>query len=231
MDFKPSPSQQLLVVTAREFLRKTCPPEVSQGLALDPRGFDEGLWRSIAELGWPGLLVPSDFGGSDGLLLDVILLVEEMGRAGFSGPFVTSAVVATTLLIAAGSPEQQKRLLPALAAGEAIATLALVEDGGSFDPRDLSLRCDVPGRLTGTKLFVKDAHLARDLIVALAGGDLLLLPADRRGIAWLPLETISGEKSFAVTFDAVEVRADDRLGHAGRGADALAAALTAGALA
>jgi alkylation response protein AidB-like acyl-CoA dehydrogenase len=121
--------------------------------------------------------------------------------------------------------------LPALAAGERIATLALVEAGGSFDPRDLALRCEVPGRLTGTKLFVKDAHLADDLIVALAGGDLLLLPSGRRGIACLPLETISGEKAFEVTFDAVEIVAEDRLGQAGRSTDALAAALTAGALA
>jgi alkylation response protein AidB-like acyl-CoA dehydrogenase len=231
MDFRPSSSQQLLVATARGFLKAACPPEVSQRLALDPRGFDEGLWRQVAELGWPGLLVPSELGGSDGSLLDVILMVEEMGRAGLPGPFVTSAVVATTLLVTAGSAEQQKRLLPALAAGERIATLALVEAGGSFEPRDLTLRCDVPGRLTGTKLFVKDAHLADDLVVALAGGDLLLLPCERRGIARLPLETISGEKSFELTFDAVDVAADDRLGRPGDGADALAAALTAGALA
>ena len=231
MDFRPSSSQQLLVTTAREFLKKACPPEVSQRLALDPGGLDAALWRNMAELGWPGLLVPSDFGGSDGSLLDVILLVEEMGRVGLPGPFVASAVVATSLLVAAGSIEQQKRLLPALAAGERIATLALVEASGSFDPHHLSLRCDVPGRLTGAKLFVKDAHLADDLIVALAGGDLLLLPTARRGIARLPLETLSGEKSCEVTFDEVEVREEDRLAGVGRGADALAAALTAGALA
>ena len=227
MDFAPSPSQQLLIATARDFLRKQCPPELAQRLALDERGFDEGLWRRMAELGWPGLLIPGDLGGSDGSLLDVILLVEEMGRAGLPGPFVTSAVVATSLLIAAGSPAQRERLLPALAAGERIATLALVEDGGSFDPRDAALRCDVPGQLTGTKLFVKDAHVASDLLVVLAGGELLLLPADRTGITRLPLDTLSGEKLFEVRFDAVQVHAEDRLGDG----DALTPALGAGALA
>jgi alkylation response protein AidB-like acyl-CoA dehydrogenase len=234
MDFRPSPSQQLLIATAREFLRKACPPELSQRLALDARGFDEPLWRRMAELGWPGLLVPADFGGSDGSLLDVILLVEEMGRAGLPGPFVTSAVVATSLILAAGNAAQQKRLLPALAAGERLATLALVEEPGTFDLEAITLGCAVPGRLTGSKLFVKDAHLTGDLIVAVRDADgpgLLLLPADRRGVAWLPLDTLSGEKLFEVTFDAVEVRADDRLGLAGRGAGVLAAALTAGALA
>jgi 3-oxocholest-4-en-26-oyl-CoA dehydrogenase beta subunit len=227
VDFRPSPSQQLLIATARDFLRRHCPPETAQRLALDERGFDETLWRRMAELGWPGLLIPGDLGGSDGSLLDVILLVEEMGRAALPGPFVASAVVATSLLLAAGTAEQQKRVLPALAAGERIATLALVEDGGSFDPQTVALRCEVPGRFTGAKLFVKDAHIASDLLVVLRDG-LLLLPTDRPGVARLPLDTLSGEKLFEVTFDAVPVRAEDRL--AGD-ASALAAALTAGVLA
>jgi alkylation response protein AidB-like acyl-CoA dehydrogenase len=227
MDFTPSPSQQLLVATARDVLRKHCPPETAQRLALDAHGFDEMLWRRMAELGWPGLLVPGDLGGSDGTLLDVILLVEEMGRAALPGPFVTSAVVATTLLLAGGG-ERGRRLLPALASGERIATLALVEDGGSYDPRAVGLRRGPDGRVTGTKLFVKDAHVATDLIVVLAGGELLLLPADRAGIARLPLDTLSGDKLFELTFDGVETRGEDRLGPGG---EALAAALTAGALA
>jgi alkylation response protein AidB-like acyl-CoA dehydrogenase len=228
VDFALSPSQQLLVATARDFLRKHCSPETAQRLALDERGFDDALWRRMAELGWPGLLVPGDLGGSDGSLLDVVLLVEEMGRAGLPGPFVTSAVVATALLLAAGGAEQQRRLLPALATGERIATLALVEDGGSFEPHAVTLGCEVPGRLTGTKLFVKDAHVATDLIVAVRDGDLLWLPVDRSGIVRLPLDTLSGEKLFEVTFDAVDVRAEDRLS---RNEDALGAALAAGALA
>ncbi len=228
MDFALSPSQQLLVATARDFLRKHCSPETAQRLALDERGFDDALWRRMAELGWPGLLVPGDLGGSDGSLLDVVLLVEEMGRAGLPGPFVTSAVVATALLLAAGGAEQQRRLLPALATGERIATLALVEAGGSFEPHAVTLGCEVPGRLTGTKLFVKDAHVATDLIVAVRDGDLLWLPVDRSGIVRLPLDTLSGEKLFEVTFDAVDVGAEDRLS---RNEDALGAALAAGALA
>jgi alkylation response protein AidB-like acyl-CoA dehydrogenase len=231
MDFTPSHDQQLLVATARGFLTTQCPPELVQRLALDERGFDEALWRRMAELGWPGLLIPGEHGGSDGSLLDVILLVEEMGRAGLPGPFVASAVVATSVLRAAGSTEQQQRLLPGLAAGARIATLALVEEGGSYDPRTVTMACAPPGRLSGTKLFVTDAHVATDLVVALRGGDLLLLEADRRDIARLPLDTLSGEKSFEVTFDGVEVRAADRLGADGRGAAALASALTAGALA
>ncbi|MGH7389855.1 MAG: acyl-CoA dehydrogenase family protein [Candidatus Rokuibacteriota bacterium] len=234
MDFTPAAAQQMLVSTAREFLRRHCPPERVQAWALDERGVDEALWRRLAELGWPGLLVEPALGGSGGSMLDVVLLVEEMGYAGLPGPFVPSAVVVTSLLAAAGSAEQQKRLLPALAAGERIATLALTEESGSSDPDDVALGCRVPGPLTGRKLFVQDAHVADVLAVVVREGDglsLVLLPVDRPGIGRLPLDPISGGKIFDVVFDRVEVVDDDRLGSAGHGGALLAPALQAGALA
>ena len=225
MDFRPSPSQQLLTATARDYLRRHCPIELVQRLALEESRFDPKLWRGMAELGWPGLLIPGDFGGSDGSLLDVILLVEELGYACVPSPYVTSAVAATSLVLASAEA-QRKRILPALAAGDRIATLALVEERGSFDVTTLAMACD-GGRLTGRKLFVKDAHVADDLVVVLRD-DVVLLPRERQGIASRPLDTLSDEKLFAVTFDRVEVRADDRLAVGG---DALRAALQAGTLA
>ena len=234
MDFTPSSAQQMPVSTAREFLRRHCPPERVQAWALDERGFDEKLWRQMAELGWPGLLVSPELGGSDGSMLDVVLLVEQMGYACLPGPFITSAVVVTSLLAAAANADQPKRLLPALASGELIATLALTEENGSGDPDDVALACRVPGRLTGRKLFVKDAHVADVLAVVVRESEslgLVLMPADRRGISRIQLAAISGEKMFEVVFDDVEVTAADRLGAAGYGGALLTPALEAGALA
>ena len=233
MDFRASPDQQILVATARQFLAERCPIELVQRLAVDDRGFDETLWRGMAELGWPGLLIPQALGGSGGSLVDAILLVEEMGRACLPGPFVTSAVAATSALLAGGEA-LAKRVLPAMADGDRIVTLALVEERASFDRDAVGLACEVPGRLTGRKLFVKDAHVADDLIVALRGGGdltLVLLPTDRPGIARLPLDASGGERLFEVTFDGVDVRADDLLGAPGRGRALLRSALAAGALA
>src|SRR4029077_11260782 len=161
MDFRPTPPQQLLVATARQFLTARCPIELVQRLALDDRGFDPALWRGMAELGWPGLLVPPELGGSGGSLVDVILLVEEMGRACLPGPFIASAVAATSALVAASNPSLQKRVLPAvadspapqkarlpaMADGDRIVTTAVVEERGSFDPEAITLACEVPGRL------------------------------------------------------------------------------------
>ena len=234
IDFRPSEAQQIVAATAREYLRRHCPIELAQRLALDSS--DEAnaeaatLWRGMAELGWPGLLIPSDLGGSDGSLLDVTLLVEEMAYAALPGPYVQSAVVATTLLLASTDPGQRKHLLDPLATGDRIATLALVEESGTFDLDAVALASQ-HARLTGRKLFVKDAHIADDLLVVVRKGaerSVLVLPTGRRGISRTPLETISGERLFAVTFDDVQVRADDWLA---TGRAAVETALAAGALA
>ena len=208
MDIRPSSAQQLLIATARDYLRRTHP-----------------VSGNFAELGWTGLLVPGDFGGSDGSLLDAVLLVEELGYAGVAGPFVASAVVATTLLAAGGSEAQRKRWLPPLASGERIATLALVEETGTFDPAAVTLTVG-NGRLSGRKLFVAHADVADDLIVAVRDG-AVVVPGAAPAIARIPLDTLSGAPVFEVTFDGVPVHAEDRIAAPG----ALAAALQAGALA
>jgi alkylation response protein AidB-like acyl-CoA dehydrogenase len=234
VDFTPSRDQQLLAATAREFLRKHCPPEVAQRFALEGRGLDPALWRQIAELGWPGLLIPAEHGGSDGSLLDVALLTEELGRAVLPGPFVVSSVVATSLLLVAGTREQHQRWLPAMASGERLVTLALLEDDGAWDADAVALRGVVPGRLRGRKLFVPEAHVADALIVAVredTGVSLLLISCDRPGIRRTPLQALSGDALFEVTFEDVAVTADDRLGRAGAGRRLLEPALAAGALA
>src|SRR6059036_3853194 len=97
MDFRFTDAQTLLVNTAREFLRRRCPPPVVEESVASERGFSAELWKEISLLGWPGLLIPPDYGGSGGSLLDVSLLIEEMGRACFPSPYVPSAVVATSL--------------------------------------------------------------------------------------------------------------------------------------
>jgi alkylation response protein AidB-like acyl-CoA dehydrogenase len=232
MDFRPSPAQQLLMATAREFLRKHCSPDVVQRIALDRQGVDDALWRRMADLGWQGLLIPPELGGSGGSLLDVVLLVEEIGRAAAPGPFIPSAVVATSLLLGSGSADQRKRLLPSLAVGERIVAVALIDEGGASDR--ITLGVDPRSRLTGRKLFVESAHVADALIVVLRSGDdldLWIVPTDRPGVARRPLDAIGPEPLFEVAFDDVVVGADDRLGAPGTGREPLNTALQAGALA
>jgi alkylation response protein AidB-like acyl-CoA dehydrogenase len=211
MDLRPSPAQQLLVATARE--------------VLSARADEGALWRRMAELGWPGLLVPPELSGSGGSLLDVVLLVEAMGRAAAPGPFVPSAVIATSLLLAAGNTDQRKRWLPAMAAGDRIVTVALPVDGATAGVK--------AGRLSGRALFVQAADVADAVLVA-AGPEhepaLLLVPSDRPGLTRHRLDTIGGDPVFELVFDHVSLGAEDRL-LASDARAALASALDAGALA
>jgi alkylation response protein AidB-like acyl-CoA dehydrogenase len=237
VDLALAPSQQLLVSAARAFLDKRCPLSLVQELALDARGFRDDLWQEIGALGWPGLLVPGALGGSEGSLLDVMLLVEEMGRACFPGPFIPSAVVSTSILLEAAAGDAHGRaehLLTELARGERIATPAILEESAALEPDAIVMRVEGSGRVTGRKLFVPDAHVAGALIAVTRSGDgfsVLLIDPGRRGVRIDPMPAMSGEKLFAVTFDRVETSADDVIGPAGHGWDALLPALRRGALA
>jgi len=231
VDLAFSPAQTLLQQSARAFLLQRCAPERVQALALDPRGFAADLWKDIAALGWPGLLIAPEHGGSGASLADALALMEELGRACFPGPFVPSAIVATTALGLAGG-RRARDLLAGLTTGSRICTLALLEAPGRLAPEAMTLPIAAPGRLTGRKLFVPDAHAATDVIVVgrgPAGPTALLLPMDRPGLTARPLDSMTGDKLFELAFADVEIGPDDVLS-----ADAwavLGLALRAGALA
>jgi alkylation response protein AidB-like acyl-CoA dehydrogenase len=232
VDFRPSESQQLLAATARDFLRKQCPPERIDELAGDARAARE-LWRAMAELGWTGLLIPGELGGSDGAILDVILLMEEMGRVCLPGPFVDSAVVATSLLAAGADPALRRRLLPAMARGDRVCALAWLDESGDASPEATAVRLEA-NRLTGQALFVRGADRADDLLVAARGHDgvsLILIERARAGVEIAPIPSMASEPSFEVAFSGVDVKASEVVGTPGRAGDALAAALRLGALA
>ncbi|MBI2217041.1 MAG: acyl-CoA/acyl-ACP dehydrogenase [Candidatus Rokubacteria bacterium] len=232
MDFRLSDQQRLLVTIARDFLDKQASTAVAPAGMPHERGLPADVWREMARLGWPGLLVPQALGGSGGSMLDVVLLVEEMGRACLGGPYVGSAVAATALLLR-GDP-RARQWLPAMALGERIVTLAVAEEGASFAPDSLAMAVDAPGRLEGVKLFVRDADVADTLIVAGrgAGGlNVALVPRDRAGVTVTAVALMSGENVFAVEFRNVAIDTSDLVGSPGRGLDLLRAALRAGALA
>ena len=232
MDFRPTDGQRLLQSSARDFLARHCPLESPPGG--EPLHQDRGaLWSKLAELGWTGLLVPGDLGGSDGTILDVVLLAEEMGRAGLVSPYVASAVVATSLLLGSETTAR-KRAVADMALGRRICALAVLEDSGELEPGAMALRGEIGGALDGKKLLVADADLADDLIVAArgsAGVTLFHVERTRPGIALLPMPSMAGERLFQVTFDNVSLSGRDVLGKEGAGWDALDPALRLGALA
>jgi alkylation response protein AidB-like acyl-CoA dehydrogenase len=224
MDFGLTPDQHLLAESARDFLAAVSPPPTVREIAGDPHGFSPELFRKIVAQGWTGLLVPEAYGGLGLGMLDVAVLLTELGRTLTPAPILSSVVLATSLLCAAGSAAQRKQWLPKLAAGEVLATVAWLEEGDRLDPGGVALkprRARGGLRLSGAKLFVLDAEIAHLYLVAVrtgagtgeAGVSLLLVPRDTPGITVTLLPTIDvTRRVYEVKFDDVVVPREQILG-------------------
>lgn len=226
MDFGLSPEQEMLKRTARDFLAKQCPPTVVWEMAKDERGYPLELWQRMAELGWMGLVLPDEYDGAGASLSDLMVLLEEMGRACLPGPFL-STVLGGLLVKEAGTATQKEALLPKIARGEAIVTLALLEPNLRYGPEAIKLVAVPDGnayRLSGSKLFVPDAHVADYVICAARTGDaraggegitLFLMKMSNgqaTGVSVTPLRTMAGDKQFELVFDNAPVAVADVLG-------------------
>ncbi len=165
MNFAETEERRMLRGSAREFLAARFPPERVADIA-DGDGFDSGSWKEIAELGWTGISVPEADGGAGMGFLEEMVVIEELGRSLYPGPFFATVVLALPALRLA--PD----LLAEVLAGTAIATLAWAGPEGEFDPSGLGAgiaRDDGTSRLHGAAWFVPDLHVA-DLVVVVASG-------------------------------------------------------------
>lgn len=228
MDFGLSEDQELLQRSARDFLTKECPPAVVRRTAESADGVAEALYHKVAEMGWTGLLVPEAFGGQGLGMLDMAILLIEMGRTGFPGHFLSSAVLATSALAGAGNARQKKDWLPRLATGERWATVVWLESSDRYDPAGIQARARRSGsryRLSGKKLFVPGANAVDLMIVPFrtSGGDeargitLFLVDPHAAGVKVEPLESIDrSRRIFEVEFRNVEADAEGILGGTGK---------------
>ncbi|MET7475921.1 acyl-CoA dehydrogenase family protein [Streptomyces sp. NPDC005648] len=204
MDLTFSPEQDELRTVVRSFLAKYSDEAAVRRLAADPRGHDTVVWRRMAgELGLQGLAVPEEYGGSGFGYVELGVVFEEAGRALLCEPyFATVALAAETLL---RCPDDQARadLLPGIASGATIATLALTEDGGRWDEPAIRLTADdTPGgwRLTGAKTYVPDGLLADLILVAArtaSGVSLFAVAADAPGLTRTSLPTLDQTRKQA----------------------------------
>ena len=229
MDLGFSESQQMLRSSAREFLEQECPTSLVRDMEEDPRGYSPELWGKIAGLGWLGLPFPQRYGGMELSYLDLVLLLEEMGRSLLPGPFFSSVVLGGLTILSAGAPTQKRDILSGIAKGETFVTLALTEPSATYRPEGVQTKAtlhDSEYVLNGTKLFVPDAQVADLLIVATRtqeGSDpsqgitLFLVDAKASGIAITPLKTIAADKQAEVVFTDVHIPASSMLGTVGEG--------------
>src|SRR5579885_1215296 len=169
MDFGFSEEQEMLRDAAKRFLADNCPTTFVRKMMAHDSAHDPDFYKKLVELGWPGLLIPEQYGGTGGTFLDITVIMEEAGKALLPGPFFATALLGAPLIVEGGSDAQKKELLPRLAAGELLATVAIAEVSGRFDPGGITLKAEKKGDryvLSGEKLFVPDAHAANCIAVA-----------------------------------------------------------------
>jgi alkylation response protein AidB-like acyl-CoA dehydrogenase len=215
MDIGFTEEQELLRDAARRFLESECNTQFVRQRMAEPEAVTDAFWQKLAEQGWLGIIYPEAEGGSGLGLVDLVVLMEEMGRAVMPGPFLSTVLLGGASIGEAGTPAQRRQWLPEIAAGAAKAALAWTEPGLRWDAAGITLNARETGggfALSGTKLFVGDAHLAAILVVAARSRDgssledgvsLFLVPRDTPGLTITVLPTIDETRKLC------EVRLDN----------------------
>jgi alkylation response protein AidB-like acyl-CoA dehydrogenase len=231
MDFSFTEEQDMLRVSARDFLAKECPKARVRELDKDERGYDPQMWHHMAELGWMGLIFPEEYGGMGASFVDLVILMEEMGRNILPGPFFSTIALCALPLLEYGTSNQKAKFLPQIAEGQAVWTLGFVESSGKYKASEVGLSAALGGEghvLQGHKLFVTDAQIADYVLVVGRTGDseraedgitLFVVSARGPNVKMEAIPTMGGDRQFKVTFDRVAVHQDNILGRVGAGWD------------
>jgi alkylation response protein AidB-like acyl-CoA dehydrogenase len=229
MDFNLTEGQEMLRETARGFLTTACPTSLVREMAEDEEGFPRQLWQKMAQMGWMGMIIPEEYGGAGVSFTDFTVVLEEMGRSCLPGPFFSTVVLGALTILESGSEAQKEEILPELAEGKLILTLALTEPSATYGAEGIETKAtetDEGFRIQGTKLFVPDAHVSDYLICAARTEDaetpedgITLFLVDRKspGVSCNLLKTIAGDKQCEVVFENVHVPSGSVLGNLNEG--------------
>ncbi len=229
MDLDLTEEQEMLRTMARDFLTKECPKTLVRELEEDEKGYSPELWRKMAELGWMGLVLPAEYEGMEMDFMDLVILLQEMGRNILPGPFFCTVVLGSLTILSAGTEEQKKELLPKIARGEIILTMALTEPNARYDAAGVETKAVAQGdsfAINGTKLFVENAHIADYMICVTRTTDgatpeegitLFLVDAKSPGIKVEVIPTMGDDKLCEVVFDNVSVPRSSMLGELDNG--------------
>lgn len=220
-----SEDQELIASTARQYLEENIDIGRVRELMMSEDGFDRSIWKEMADLGWTGLAIAEVHGGAGLGPVELGVLLEEMGRLTTPGPFLASAVMGTTAIQEMGSDSQQSALLPGLASGDVITTLAMFEQprGWALDAFTTKAVSSATGWvLDGRKRSVLDGHLADKLLVTATAEDgvaVFVVEADAPGVSVSQEPALDPTRRMAtVDLDGVAVGSEARLGGEDAGA-------------
>ena len=228
MKFSFSNEQEQFRTMLRRFLTEKSPTTEIRRLMATDEGWERETWRKLnSDLGLSAVHIPEAYGGQGFGFVELAIVLEEMGRALLCGPYFSSVVLAANAILNAGTEDQKQALLPGIAAGETVATLAFTEENGRWDSSGVNVTATPVGggfRLDGVKSFVLDGHTA-DVIVVLArapgtsgdaGLSFFTVQGDAKGLDRRLLKSVDATRKLALLkFDGVQA---ELLGEAGAAA-------------
>jgi alkylation response protein AidB-like acyl-CoA dehydrogenase len=204
VNFAFSEEQEELRRTVRAFLEDKSPSAEVRRLMETAEGYDPAVWEQMgSQLGLQGLAIPEEYGGSGYSYVELIVVLEEMGRALLTAPYFSTVALAANAILHSGDDAAKKELLPGIASGETIATLAMTEDSGRWDAEGITATATKSGdgyTLDGHKMFVLDGHTANLIIVAAKTGDsisLFTVAGDAEGLTRTSLATMDQTRKQA----------------------------------
>jgi len=217
-----SEEQKMLKTSAKEYLKSNA--NITQMRSLrdqkDPNGFDQHLWEEMGQMGWTALTIPEEYGGMGFGYVGLGQILEESGRTLTASPLISSVLLGAEAIIKGGSDAQKSSLLPAIAEGKSIATMAF-EEHNLHRPYKITSKAEKQGSdyvISGIKKFVLNAHVANHMIVSALTGDrisLFIVDAASEGIQITKKKMMDSQYVSDVTFD--NVKAHSILGAEGEG--------------
>lgn len=232
MDFSLNETQEMFKSTARKFFEEKCTLPHLRAFEKEPDKYSEDLYQEIAGLGFLGLIIPEEYGGIGGSLMDLALVLEEAGYATLPSPFFATLAYGTMPILKYGTEEQKQRLLPKIASGEIVVSGAFSEPEVNYEYRHINtVANEVDGnyKVSGAKLFVPFAKSA-DYLLTLARTDgsqigseaglsLFLVENTTENVTVTDLPSISPDSLYEVEFKDAHVNAADLLGDINKGLD------------
>jgi len=227
MDFSLNEETVLLKDSVERFLQEKCPSSLVKELIKNEEGYSKDIWKEMAELGWLGFIHKEKYGGFEGSFFDLFILFEQIGKVLLPSPFFCSAILSGLIIDEAGNEKQKDSYLPPIIKGEKIFTLALLDENGRSDANDPKIEAvetaDNSYVVNGTRLLVPYAHVADGIIICAnakgseaEGPTLFKIEGKADGQEITRLDTLSGEKTFAVRYENVNTPADSIIGVPGK---------------
>lgn len=237
LDLALSESEEMLKKTAMDFMRRDAPQEVIQALQETDTGYSGELWRKVAEMGWLGIIIPEEYGGTGNTLTSAAALFEALGSGPLPGPYFSSAILGSQIVVEAGNEQQKQTILPSVVNGEQILSLALTEPEYTWEPEGvgtIATSQDGDFVLDGVKLFTLDAAAATHFIVVARtatepdparGISLFLVDSQSPGVSVRRLPGYMAGRCFEVKLESVRVPGAAMLGDMNGGWPALRRAI------